>query len=121
MRALLVLTALCLALAGPAAGQEKSRFVIVQPQAKAEAGLRGPLSAPGPSSPRSPAAPQSPAAAPPNAPVGVTWRAPAGRPAARQCQAGCDRTYYFCLSADDGDSCPTGWSQCRAKCEPPLG
>lgn len=122
MRPLLALAALCLTLAGPAAGQEKSRFVIVKPQPKSEAGLRGPISAPravtaplAPATPDAPADPQLPD--PVGAAASVTWKAPPDRGAARQCRAACDRTYYFCLSSGDGDSCPTSWSQCRTKCE----
>lgn len=122
MRAALFLAALCLALVGPAAAQEKSRFVIIKPAPKVEAGLRGRISAPGPvTSPVAPAIPDTPAAPELPDPVGaaasVTWRGPPDRGAARQCRAACDRTYYFCLSGDDGGTCPSDWSQCRTKCE----
>jgi hypothetical protein len=122
MRCALLLAALCLALAGPAAAQEKSRFVIVKPAPKAEAGLRGRISAPGRvTPPLAPSAPDAPADPPLAEPVGaaasVTWKAAPDRGAARQCRATCDRTYYFCLSGDDGGTCSNDWSQCRAKCE----
>ena len=122
MRPLLVLAALCLALTGPAAAQERSRFVIVQPQPKTATGLRGSLSAPSPAtSPLAPAAPEVPAIPSPGdmgalaAPI--TWRRAPDGAAARQCRSACDRGYYFCLSAGDDDSCPTSWSQCRTRCE----
>lgn len=128
MRPLLILAALSLALAGPAAGQEKSRFVFVKPAPKAQTGLRGrvSMSAPKPvAEPLAPAGPQAPgdpqAPEPVGAAASVTWRAPPDRGAARQCRSGCDRTYYFCLSSGDGDACPTSWSQCRTKCEARKG
>lgn len=125
MRRLLLLSALALALAGPAAGQEKSRFVIVKPRPKAEAGLRGRISAPAPVAPRAPLAPVAPAdpqlADPVGAAASVTWRSPPDRAGPRQCRAACDRSYYFCLSSGDDDSCPTSWSQCRTRCEARKG
>lgn len=121
MRALLALAAFCLTLAGPASSQEKSRFVIVKPAPVAEGGLRGPASATGPiGGPSVPAAPEAPTGPQAPAPLGVVafadGAAPSARSAARQCRAACDRSYYFCLSADDGDSCPTGWTRCRTRC-----
>jgi hypothetical protein len=125
MRPLLALAALCLALAGPAAAQDKSRFIIVKPQPKVETGLRGPVAAPRPvTPPPAPAAPQAPVDPQLGDPIGaaasVTWKAPTDRRAARQCRSACDRTYYFCLSSEDGD-CPASWSQCRTRCEARKG
>lgn len=121
MRPLLLLAAVALALAGPAAGQEKSRFVLVKPQPKSEAGLRGRISAPRPATaPLAPAAPEAPAEPQLPDPVGgaasVTWRGLPDTGGARQCRAGCDRSYYFCLSSGDDDSCPTSWGRCRTRC-----
>lgn len=124
MRALLALAALSLALAGPAAGQEKSRYLIPKPKAQPE--LRGLVSAPKPvAAPLAPSTPAAPADPQLGAPVGaaasITWKAPGDPAPARQCRAGCDRTYYFCLSSGDDDTCSTSWGQCRTKCEARRG
>jgi len=122
MRARLVLAVLWLALAGPAAGQEKSRFVIVRPQPTAEAGLRGPLAMQPASA--APAALPGPEAPPPEAPAGLpvlpALSAPTSSQAARQCRSSCDRAYYFCLSGEDGE-CPTIWGRCRNGCGTDAG
>jgi hypothetical protein len=33
-----------------------------------------------------------------------------------QCRASCARTYYFCRSNGDDDSCSGQWAQCKARC-----
>jgi hypothetical protein len=40
---------------------------------------------------------------------------PAGDPLA-ECRVTCSRTYYFCLQAEDADTCTPTWNQCRAAC-----
>ena len=35
---------------------------------------------------------------------------------ASQCRATCARTYYFCKSGTDDDSCPGQFAQCNARC-----
>jgi hypothetical protein len=33
-----------------------------------------------------------------------------------QCRTSCARTYYFCRSNGDDDSCSGQWAQCKARC-----
>lgn len=33
-----------------------------------------------------------------------------------ECRATCSRSYYFCLQAEDADTCTPSWNQCRAGC-----
>jgi len=42
-------------------------------------------------------------------------QAPAGGDAS-QCRSSCARTYYFCKSGTDDDSCPGQFAQCNARC-----
>lgn len=119
MRRLVTLCVLALAIAGPAGAQSKARPKV--PPA-ASAGLRGPVSAAAPAS--RPAAP-APEAADYSAqslflPAPIASAPVGGAP--QQCRASCAQTYYFCLSAGDGDGdyCSANWGQCRSACDAPT-
>lgn len=43
----------------------------------------------------------------------------APRPDPGRCRLSCASSYYFCLSSDSPDECPSVWSQCRAACDSP--
>jgi len=40
-------------------------------------------------------------------------------PDINQCRLDCSRSYYFCLSTDDADSCGPVWASCRSACASP--
>jgi hypothetical protein len=117
-----------LALALPAAAQDRARMTAPAPQPTRPAALRGPLGAP--ISPAAPAANaalaraglalQTPIAplTPTPQPLGALALPPLGAlPADGQCRQSCSRSYYFCLAGDDADVCAPAWSQCRATCD----
>ena len=67
----------------------------------------------------SPAGAQQTAGTPPpqgvlSAPIPLAQSRPGGDP--MQCRAVCARTYYFCKSGTDDDSCPGQFAQCNARC-----
>jgi len=105
---------LLLALAAPAAAQERQRgrLRLVQPAPLSR--LRGPA-----------AETLAPAEAPPISPVPMAAISTPPLPFApspsdpAQCRIGCAQSYYFCLAADDGESCAPAWGQCRAACSAP--
>jgi hypothetical protein len=56
-----------------------------------------------------------PAPAKPAKPAVLMSSRPATDPLA-QCRATCSKSYYFCLQAEDADTCAPRWNQCRAGC-----
>lgn len=82
-------------LAGPAVAQTAKPTLVIPPTS-------------------SRATPQSdtPALPPPLAPLTGTTQARDPE----QCKASCARAYYFCRANSEDDTCPTTWTQCRARC-----
>lgn len=111
MRRLATCLILGLALAAPAAAQQR-RIPVVPPAAE-PAALRGPISAPPARFADAAAGTEDPAPAPPPAPAPAAPAVPA--PDARQCRMTCSRDYYFCLAGED-DRCPQHWSRCVTGC-----
>ncbi len=60
-------------------------------------------------------APAKPAAAKPVKPAVPMSALSAANPLA-ECRATCSKSYYFCLQAEDADTCTPSWNQCRAGC-----
>ncbi len=86
---------LILALAGPAVAQTAKPTRIIPP---------APSTAP--------VQPDTPALPPPLVPLtGASQRVDPN-----QCRSTCARTYYFCRSNGDDDSCATQWMQCKSRC-----
>lgn len=108
LAALLVMT-LALALAAPAAAQQKGRLGEVAPSAT---GLRGPVPA------GRAASAGAVAGLPPSTPASAVPASPFEPAGADQCRLSCARSYYFCLSGDTPEQCPQAWGQCRAACAP---
>jgi len=110
MRRLALLALLSLALAAPAGAQDSGRLRAAP--SEPSVALRGPVGeTPGNGAPDEA---ESLAALvpmpPPVAPVGTVARSDT-----RQCRQGCNRAYYFCLSAEE-DTCAPAWTQCTARC-----
>ena len=113
--ALILVLAVILAglMGGP--GLAARRVVAAAPATAREGGLRGPIAALAPRA--------GPLMSPIPAPAGTTTvtpptAAPPGETG--DCRRSCARSYYFCLSGQDPDSCPSGWTQCLADCRQPL-
>ena len=75
----------------------------------------------------SPAPPQTPAQSDDAAAAAKTTPAKPAKPVApisikpavdplAECRAACGKSYYFCLQAEDADTCTPSWNQCRAGC-----
>lgn len=116
MRRALILCVLALAVSGPAGAQQKARPKVPP----ASAGLRGPVSA---TAPVSRPTPQAAARVDYSAqslflPAPIASAPVGGGP--QQCRQSCAQTYYFCLSAGDGDYCSANWGQCRSACDAPA-
>lgn len=107
MRRLAACLILSLALAAPAAAQQR-RIPVAAP-ATDSAALRGPVSAG--QSRFADVEAEATAPAPPFEPAVLAVPAPD----ARQCRMTCSRAYYFCLAGED-DRCPQHWSRCVTGC-----
>lgn len=116
MRGVLALLVCLAALAAPAQAQ---KLLVKPPAAKSATAslLRGPVD---------PAAAEFPAKENGKAPAAATLALPPllaplapARPDASRCRLSCASSYYFCLSSDSPDECPSSWGQCRAACDSP--
>jgi hypothetical protein len=119
MRRPLILLVL-LALAAPAAAQEKTRghIRVIPPSPLSR--LRAPTSPEALAAQTAAAAGATPLASPvPLAAMTppLPFAPQASDPA--QCRIGCAQSYYFCLAGDDAESCAPAWGQCRAACTAP--
>ncbi|MDP1739107.1 MAG: hypothetical protein Q8L23_16905 [Caulobacter sp.] len=109
MRRLAACLILSLALAAPAAAQQR-RIPVASP-ATDTAALRGPVSAGQSRFADVEPAEEAPAPAVPFGSAALVVPAPD----ARQCRMTCSRDYYFCLAGED-DRCPQHWSRCVTGC-----
>jgi hypothetical protein len=71
-----------------------------------------------PSPPPAPVDKPDPAAAKPAKPAkpAVPMSSLSATDPLAECRATCSRSYYFCLQAEDADTCTPGWNQCRTGC-----
>ena len=118
----LAIIALALLIASPAGAQSKKIVVIKAPTA-AEAGLRG-AAVPAEEVPAAPALDfsisNSSSSLPPSLaftrPLASTASAGAGTRTPAQCRAACAQSHYFCLAAEDEQTCNPQWSRCVSGC-----
>lgn len=121
MRRLLI-PILMLVLATPVAARQQARLDKDAAPTAEQAGLR-----PGQPAPAAAEAPPLDFSAPGGRstlpaglaftrPLASTAADPAGSRNAAQCRAGCAQSHYFCLSAEDEQTCNPQWSRCVAGC-----
>lgn len=116
MRGVLALLVGLTVVAAPAQAQ---KLPVKPPPAKSATAalLRGPVDPPAAETPAREEA-KAPTAATAALPPLLAPLAPS-RPDPGRCRLSCASSYYFCLSSDAPDECPSSWSQCRAACDSP--
>lgn len=123
MRLALLMLAVAALAAGPAGAQQSRPASPPQGESAVSKLLRGPVGTLGGAAPDRSGALRT-AAGTAAAPASLPALRPLSTPppptgGAGQCRMSCAREYYFCLSGEAAQECPTAWGQCRNACDAP--